>query len=444
MIEKFIMNTQNITIYIEKDSAAIRYVLSFVFEEVLRCKVTYSLKNNDIFFEQNNAHICYGKPLHNNHTCLWFDYDAFGWEYPTKNLISREKITTFLHLHPTEQFTFDPFLAIFQLLTLSHEKAQARDTHGRVKAEGLYSLHLPLCDIIINNISKKINSFFPTWRPKKISFTFTPTYDIDMAWKHLNKPFIASFAYFFRHLLALNIPNIREQIQVLLHKKEDSFFCFQHILSYHEGEECSKPIFFIQIGNRDKFDKNTSYKNKKFRDLLRFIAKNSDIGLHPSYHSHLKSDVLAGEKKRLEDIILRPVTSSRQHYLKLDLPKTYDILLKNNIKNDYTMGFAECIGFRAGTAHSFLWFNPTENCVTDLRVHSFQVMDVTLKSYNNFSPETAWHESLQLIKQVERYGGNFCTIWHNSSFDAVEWNGWDNYYLKLIKYFNNERHNNSK
>lgn len=86
------------------------------------------------------------------------------------------------------------------------------------------------------------------------------------------------------------------------------------------------------------------------------------------------------------------------------------------------MGYAAEIGFRAGTAHDFLWFDLKANECTDLRVFPFQVMDVTLRNYLGLSPAAALSATQELIDQCRLVGGRFCSLWHNSSFAPLD--GW--------------------
>ena len=95
------------------------------------------------------------------------------------------------------------------------------------------------------------------------------------------------------------------------------------------------------------------------------------------------------EKERLENITDKPLLRSRQHYIKLFLPSTYRFLLEIGITDDYSMGFTDEIGFRAGTSHSFQWYDLSNEIETQLKVHPFCVMDVTLKNYLKLTPQQA-------------------------------------------------------
>jgi hypothetical protein len=131
------------------------------------------------------------------------------------------------------------------------------------------------------------------------------------------------------------------------------------------------------------------------------------------------------EIERLEEIVTKRIHKSRQHYLKLQFPFSYQTLIDQEITDDYTMGFADIAGFRAGTARAFLWFDLSKNEVTTLRVHPFAYMDGTLNEYLHLSPEDAKNKIKQLHEEVNQYGGDFIFIWHNETLgDKRKWKGW--------------------
>ena len=68
-------------------------------------------------------------------------------------------------------------------------------------------------------------------------------------------------------------------------------------------------------------------------------------------------EILKKEKMRLENIINTPVTFSRQHFLRLSIPETYQNLIDLDIEEDYTMGYAKYAGFRASTCTPFYFFD---------------------------------------------------------------------------------------
>ena len=98
------------------------------------------------------------------------------------------------------------------------------------------------------------------------------------------------------------------------------------------------------------------------------------------------------------------------------------------------MGYAADIGFRAGTAHDFAWFDLTTNTCTELQIFPFQVMDVSLRQYLAYDPTKAYEAVLSLIESCRAVNGRFCSLWHNSSFAEVDgWTPeWKSLYVKII------------
>jgi hypothetical protein len=140
------------------------------------------------------------------------------------------------------------------------------------------------------------------------------------------------------------------------------------------------------------------------------------------------------EKERLENIIGRPVAKSRQHFLKLKFPQTYQTAIKAGITDDYTMGFASLAGFRAGTCTPFPFFDLGKNAQTNLTIHPFQIMDVTLKDYLNLQPEEAWLLTSKLMDEVKKVNGTFAYLFHNESLhDLDQWQGWRGVFEQILE-----------
>ena len=92
---------------------------------------------------------------------------------------------------------------------------------------------------------------------------------------------------------------------------------------------------------------------------------------------------------------------------------------------DFTMGYADKCGFRAGIANNFNFYNLILDIKTQLRIHPFVIMDTTLKNYENFTVEQSIDASNKLIDTVKSVNGELVTIWHNSSLSETDgWYGW--------------------
>jgi hypothetical protein len=126
---------------------------------------------------------------------------------------------------------------------------------------------------------------------------------------------------------------------------------------------------------------------------------------------------------------------SRQHYLMLSFPHTYQQLQKLGIREDYSMGYAANSGFRAGTFTPFRFYDLTTECETTLVIHPFAVMDVTLRHYLKLTPDDALERIKQLIDKVRKVDGTFTSLWHNESLsEHGVWKGWRGIFEGMVEY----------
>src|SRR5690606_6388446 len=136
-----------------------------------------------------------------------------------------------------------------------------------------------------------------------------------------------------------------------------------------------------------KFDKNNPVTNLFFQEKIREVSKWAEIGIHPSYASNSNPEKLKIEIQRLEKISGKRIRKSRQHYIKLNFPETYQNLIANGIEEDYTMAYADETGFRAGTCTPFFWYDLSKEEKTELKIHPFCAMDVAMRNYMQLTIE---------------------------------------------------------
>ena len=182
-------------------------------------------------------------------------------------------------------------------------------------------------------------------------------------------------------------------------------------------------------------DRNVPITSKRFIQQIKTISDYCNVGLHTSFASLSKPEKIKLELNRMSDILHKQIVCTRQHFINLDMPNMYRNLLKYNVKNDFSMGFVSNPGFRAGTSNSYFFYDLDFENQTDLMIHPFVVMDVTLNDYMNLSPDESISLIKDMIKQVKKVHGKFTSIWHNESlYFEDRWSGWENVYEEMIKY----------
>lgn len=325
---------------------------------------------------------------------------------------------------------FDVFATAFFLVSRYEEILPHKiDKHGRYRVNQSIAakhgfLDKPMVNYYSLEIKKILQKNFPQLVFKKNEFKYIPTFDIDIAYCFNHKGIRRNFPGFLRSILFADFKDVKDRFMVLFAGKKDPYDTYDYIEQVCKRYKLSS-IYFFLLGQHSQFNKNISPSNAAYRALMRDIASKTETGIHLSYEVHGKRRSLEKERDLLKKIIAKPVTRNRYHYLKFELPYSYMRLEKHDILEDYSMGYATRIGFRASICSPFYYFNLKENFTTRLRVFPFAFMDTTLNEYNKLGPDDAKRKIFKLMDAAKSVGGEFYGLWHNNSLsDYREWEGW--------------------
>lgn len=331
---------------------------------------------------------------------------------------------------------FDMIGAIFYLLSRYEEYGHyIPDEHGRFPytASDAFRkgyIERPLVDLWLTQWVKSWNEAYPSSPiSKRTSYEWIPTIDIDLAYAYVHKGW-KTYAGIAKDIAKLDFTNLAKRISAICNHDLDPYNSYSWLSQIHKSAQTSA-VYFFQLGDYGGYDESLGHNHPALIQLIQKTAQSSSIGIHPSYVSHDALSVLLHEKNQLSQIIDHDVYRSRQHYLRLSIPNTYGALLEVGITEDYTMGYAEHIGFRAGTSHSFLWYDIEQERISSLCVFPFSIMDVSLQKYMNLSIDEAKERIDHIKHTLHTVNGVLCTIWHNSSFGFPQWQGWDQVYQHL-------------
>lgn len=341
---------------------------------------------------------------------------------------------------PDGNIPFDIFAASFFLVSRYEEYLPfTPDQHGRFPAAASIAFKhhfhkLPIVNVWIKKLGEKLKALFPVLDIKHLPFKYLPTIDIDNPWKLLNKPFLLRNLSIIKSIIYFDFSSALEKIKILNEKLPDSFETYGELDKMHLGKK-EEILLFILSSSATNFDMKINPDNANWQRLIKELSEKYPLGLHPSYSTFHDESILMDEKKFLESLCGKSITRSRQHFIRLRMPDTYRKLTKAGIKEDYSMGFHDVAGFRAGIACPFRFFDIQMNKQEDLIIYPFAVMDRTLKDYMVLNTNLAFEEIQDIIGEVKTSGGLFISVWHNESLgDYGEWKGWKDVYIKMNKY----------
>lgn len=349
-------------------------------------------------------------------------------------------VKIFFETGPRSLLPFDIFAASFYLVSRYEEYLpHIRDKYDRFDAKSSLAykhdfLTRPVVNIWTQHFKNLLQQHYPDYNFPIKHYQYISTIDIDNAYAYKEKGPMRTLGSYMGDLVKGNFSKIGERTRVLFAGAHDPYDTYDLLLSIQRKYNL-KPIYFFLIGDYAEHDRNLPIESIRFQSLIKNIADYADVGIHPSYDSNINKGQLSIEVKRLSGILNRDITKSRQHFLKLTLPDTYRNLVELDITDDYSMGYANYIGFRAGICTPFNFYDLDFEVETKLKVHPFAVMEATLKYYMKLDPEEAIPAVKPLIDDVKAVNGTFMSLWHNETLSNDKiWFGWRNIYEELVEY----------
>ncbi len=418
----------------------LRYIFEFLLEDILRVPVliTDDLHefNGSSFPKINYSLLPLDCSLKMSPHPILFQHDI---NFQSLEAVPFNNEVYFFQSSADSFLPFDPFAASFYLVSRYEEYLMRElDEHNRYPSHRsvLYQnhlLHKPVVNQWAYIVAEKIKQHYAGFEYQPPHFNFRSTIDIDNAWAYKNKSWLRTAGALAKGVLKGSRQQNEERLQVLRGEKEDPYETYDFIRQLYHGQN-ELLHFFILLSKTSKYDRNISPGNEQLRQLIRDLSEDYELGIHPSYRSTKNKRELRREIKMLESITRKKVRSSRQHFLRLELPTTYRRLIKAGIHHDYTLGYADQVGFRAGTSSAFWFYDLKKDTPTKLRIHPFQFMDVALKNHLKLSPDEAWVIIGKMMQEIRNYGGTFISLWHNESLcDQGEWDGWRKVFEQMTK-----------
>ncbi len=335
---------------------------------------------------------------------------------------------------------FDIFSASFLLLSRYEEYLSGRsDKYERFEAiQSLAYLHgfllEPLVDKWVMLLRKKLTEKFPELVIPGYSYTFLSSIDIDNPFAFKHKGMIRTIGAMLRAFFTLDFNTFFGRLTALGGATKDPYDTYDYI-NQIEQKYHTKSVYFFLVGDYGRHDTSVPIRKIAYQNLIKGIHVTHRTGVHPSFNSNKSFDILVKELKRFSRVTGERVVRSRQHYLQVRMPDTYRNLLKAGIREEFSMGYASALGFRASTSFPFKFYDLMEEQETNLVIYPFQIMDITLHNYLRLRPAQAMNHISKIIDEVKAVNGYFIPLWHNESLSEYGmWVGWRKVFEDMFEY----------
>jgi hypothetical protein len=402
-------------------SKRLHYILEFIFGDVL--DATYFLAPLEQISAKSKG-VLY-------HSSEYLGQNAINiWN--SKQIDQRFNPDSLERVQNDQDYTFtkDILAEIFFHLSRMEEYNGNKDALGRFPAKNSYLfqkqlLEIPIVDRWIEKLRLQLMKQGVSLKYTR-SFSFIQSYDIDLPWLVKNRGIAHNMRSLLGNALRGQFSILSDRIQILLGLKNDPYDTWDDIINLHENSGVPAK-FFLLLTDRKGIDPFVPFRHPKYKQLIHRLKKIGTLGLHGGGETDLNENALNKQIQRYIGVTGEQPKSNRQHYLRITLPQTYKLLIKQGIMEDWSMGYADNPGFRAGTSYPFYWYDLEKEEKTKLRIHPLIFMDVSFKKYLKLNPEESFQKMINIEREVRQHQGQLTSLWHNSSFYNKE--GWKNWWI---------------
>jgi len=327
----------------------------------------------------------------------------------------------------------DVFGSAFFMLTRYEELVNpVRDLRDRFPAHASLAflegfLTRPIVNEYLEVLWWGLSILWPRLVRRGRSFTIRPTHDVDRPLSvsgigPLRLAKITAGDLVRRRSARLAAHRIRAAVEAAFgHYDGDPNNTFDLIMDFSERKGLKSAFYFIAGHTAGRVDGEYTLQNPWIRQLLRKISdREHEIGLHPSYHTFRDVEQLKREFENLlratgEGGIRQNVWGGRQHYLRWQVPITWEAWESAGLHYDSSLSFADHAGFRCGVCYEYPVFSLGASRELDLTERPLIVMEQSVLEYMKLAGAEAYAMISLLKERCRMFGGDFTILWHNNS-----------------------------
>ncbi|HJZ97682.1 MAG TPA: polysaccharide deacetylase family protein [Candidatus Solibacter sp.] len=303
---------------------------------------------------------------------------------------------------------------LWMLSRMEEAAPKPADAHGRFPASESAAfrgncLDRPIVDEYALALRQALSHLLPGWVPLQRQLKLKLSHDIDL----VGLP--RSFRSTVGHVYPRRIPGafVRDSLSGL------GIGVPAYLRAVIETARISRErgfdsAFYWKAAPRTRWDSGYDPEHPVVRAVIdRLLEDGFEMGVHPAYGTFDAPEQLEAEISRLRRVLGTGPLGGRQHFLRWR-PFTWRSWEKAGLAYDSTVGFADVIGYRAGTAvpyHPWLLEEDRESGLLEIPL---LVMDCTLTEYMKIPAAEAIARVAGLIRRSRATGGVFTLLWHNS------------------------------
>jgi hypothetical protein len=289
-----------------------------------------------------------------------------------------------------------------------------RDRYGRFSAFSSVAwrdgfLNRPIVDEYGLAFSEAIQRLLPGWQPELPRFRVKLGHDVD----EIGVPF--NLRGIVGHTIRRGQPgaSLRDCAAPWLGIDTN----YQHLLrkvialSLQRG---LKPTVYWKASAPGPHDTGYDPRHPSIRAMIDdFQSHGLEMGIHPGYETFESPEKLKAEVATLREVLGEVHVGGRQDFLRWT-PKTWEHWEACGLAYDASVGYADHVGFRAGTCQPYHPWLASQNRQAELLEIPLLAMDCTLQSYMKADADEALRLLRDCASRCREVGGVFTLVWHHT------------------------------
>ena len=290
-----------------------------------------------------------------------------------------------------------------------------RDRHGRFPAAASLALKhdfasRPIIDELGLAFRSSLERLFPGWQPEPAQFRVNVTHDVD----EIGIPFKLRLAA--RRSVRRGPATGAREIMAGFGARPTALSAVLDTVNLARSRDLRSGVYW-KASPVGEFDSGYDIRDRRIDEVMLHLSQQEgvDLGVHPGYDTYLNRECLAEEIGRLRKVFGGDTPlGGRQHFLRWS-PQTWHDWEVCGLKYDSSVGFAECVGFRAGTCHPYRPWLLDQNREGELLEIPLIAMDCTLTGPMGLRGGQCLEPLLKCVAACQSVGGVFTLLWHTDS-----------------------------
>ncbi|MFQ3340718.1 MAG: hypothetical protein ACI9TK_000372 [Flavobacteriaceae bacterium] len=392
-----------VLVYTHIITPRLTYIFKHIFENMLSVSIQFTTAV-EVFVAHSGPKFSYTKKQLGNEFFIPAHPLLFeqGVKSQELNVERFEGFPIFFKIKGESFLRFDIFAASFFLLSRYEEALPHIKTHqgffdpAQSIAGQFNFLKIPIVDVWIKNLHKTLAKLFPEsfeLKDKKKDPKKNVLIEVSTPFRYKHRSFFVSLGDFFYSLWKFNLLHLFEQLAVLFRIKEDPFDTFKTWKYLFKSSIVSPKIFFL-FSQSSPYESTVSTFNLSYQKIIKTMGDLFSLGLLVSVKSQLnENEFLSREKKTFQSLTHKFLSDVRMSKGIRDLGLVYESLVAQEFSSDYSMGYQNTLGFRAGTATPFYFYNLSNEFLLPLKVNPIITTEKGLK-------EMSAKKAFQLLKDI--------------------------------------------